>query len=65
MPGIHVVQPNTEELIARANDGYLFQAYSLDITMLLHTCAAGVSKLKGVLAHRDLEKNSPRHDHGD
>jgi 2-dehydro-3-deoxyglucarate aldolase len=65
VPGIHVVQPNTDELIARANEGYRFLAYSLDITMLLHTCATGVGKLKGVLAHRDLEKNSPRHDHGD
>jgi len=63
--GIHVVQPNTDELIARANEGYRFLAYSLDITMLLHTCAAGVAKLKGVLAHRDLEKSSPAQDQSD
>jgi 2-dehydro-3-deoxyglucarate aldolase len=61
VPGIHVVQPNTDELLARAHDGYRFLAYSLDITMLLHTCAAGVAKLKGFLARRELESAGARH----
>ncbi|MBX3746973.1 MAG: 2,4-dihydroxyhept-2-ene-1,7-dioic acid aldolase [Verrucomicrobiae bacterium] len=60
VPGIHVVQPNTDELIARAHEGYRFLAYSLDITMLLHTCQAGVAKLKGFLAHRELESAGGR-----
>lgn len=61
VPGIHVVQPSTDELLARAHDGYRFLAYSLDITMLLHTCSAGVAKLKGFLAHRELESAAGRH----
>jgi len=63
VPGIHVVQPNSEELIARAHEGYRFLAYSLDITMLLHTCQAGVAKLRGFLAHRELEKHGARQEY--
>ncbi len=48
--GIHVVQPNTEELLQRSAEGYRFLAYSLDITMLMHTCTAGVAKLRNFLA---------------
>jgi 2-dehydro-3-deoxyglucarate aldolase len=48
--GIHVVQPNTEELLQRSAEGYRFLAYSLDITMLMHTCTAGVAKLRSFLA---------------
>lgn len=62
VPGLHVVQPNPNELLDRARDGYRFLAYSLDITMLMHTCSAGVAKLKSFLAHRDLEKAAPQHD---
>lgn len=61
VPGIHVVQPNRDELIARAHEGYRFLAYSLDITMLLHTCQAGVAKIKGFLAHRELQTTDGRH----
>jgi len=48
--GIHVVQPDTEELLKRSAEGYRFLAYSLDITMLMQTCTAGVAKLRGFLA---------------
>ena len=65
VPGIHVVQPNADELLARAGEGYRFLAYSLDITMLLETCQAGVAKLKGFLAHRDLERAGDKYGHHD
>jgi len=34
LPGIHVVQPNTDEAMKRIKEGYKFLAYSLDITVL-------------------------------
>ncbi len=48
--GIHVVQPDPEELLKRSAEGYRFLAYSLDITMLMQTCTAGVAKLRNFLA---------------
>jgi 2-dehydro-3-deoxyglucarate aldolase len=46
VPGIHVVQPNPEELIARAREGYRFLAYSLDITMLLTASKNGLDRFR-------------------
>src|SRR5690606_4565098 len=40
-PGIHVVQPVVEDLLQRVDEGYRLLAYSLDITMLMHTCTSG------------------------
>jgi len=48
--GIHVVQPDTDELVQRAKEGYRLLAYSLDITMVLHACTAGVEKMRSHLA---------------
>lgn len=50
--GIHVVQPDTGELLQRAAEGYRLLAYSLDITMLMQSCTAGIGKLKEFLSQR-------------
>lgn len=52
VPGIHVVQPDVEELLQRAKEGYRLLAYSLDITMLMHTCTIGIAKLRETLTKR-------------
>jgi 2-dehydro-3-deoxyglucarate aldolase len=44
--GIHVVEPNMEELCKRANDGYKFLAYSLDITMIMRSSQQGLAKFR-------------------
>lgn len=49
VPGIHVVQPDVDEALQRAGEGYRLLAYSLDVTMLMHTCTAGVSRLRAAL----------------
>ena len=46
-PGIHVVQPDIEEVKLRINEGYKFIAYSLDITMLITTCQSGLNAIRG------------------
>lgn len=45
-PGIHVVQPNPGEAVARYHEGYRFIAYSLDITMLLNSCVEGLNAIR-------------------
>ena len=45
-PGIHVVQPDSAEVLRRANEGYRFVAYSLDITMLLNACVNGLEEIR-------------------
>ena len=45
-PGIHVVQPNPKQAINRLRDGFQLLAYSLDITMVLNTCLAGLSEIR-------------------
>lgn len=45
-PGIHVVEPNTEELKLRLDQGYRFVAYSLDIRMLDCACREGLKTTK-------------------
>jgi 2-dehydro-3-deoxyglucarate aldolase len=46
IPGIHVVQPDPQEVVARYREGYRFIAYSLDITMLLNACVEGLGQVK-------------------
>ena len=40
--GIHVVEPDTEALKRRIQEGYRFLAYSVDIRMLDHACRQGI-----------------------
>jgi len=40
--GIHVIEPDVEELRQRVDEGYNFVAYSLDIRMLDTACQSGV-----------------------
>lgn len=44
-PGIHVVQPNVDEVVQCFHEGYRLIAYSLDISMLIKTCQAGLSEI--------------------
>jgi len=44
-PGIHVVEPDIEELKLRIEQGYRVVAYSVDIRMLDCTCRAGLQDL--------------------
>jgi 2-dehydro-3-deoxyglucarate aldolase len=46
IPGIHVVQPNPDEVVARYHEGYRFIAYSLDITMLTNACTQGLQQVR-------------------
>jgi 2-dehydro-3-deoxyglucarate aldolase len=55
IPGIHVVQPETDEAIARIREGYRFIAYSLDITMLLNACVQGLGKIHNYLQKEPAE----------
>jgi len=46
MPGgVHVVEPDVEELQSRINEGYTFLAYSVDIRMLDVACRNGLHEL--------------------
>jgi len=44
--GIHVIEPNVEELRQRLDAGYSFVAYSLDIRMLDHACRSGLDAIR-------------------
>jgi len=46
LPGIHIVQPNPEEVKQKIADGFQMIAYSLDITMLGHLCREGLKKIR-------------------
>jgi len=46
-PGIHVVEPNIEELKQRIDQGYRFLAYSIDIRMLDCACRDGLGQIRG------------------
>jgi len=48
--GIHVVQPNPGELLDRIGEGYQLLAYSLDVTMLMHSCRTGLEAIREGLA---------------
>ncbi len=42
-PGIHVIEPDVEQLRRRQEQGYLFVAYSVDIRMLDRECGRGIA----------------------
>ena len=44
--GIHVIEPQVDELRRRLEEGYNFIAYSLDIRMLDHECRTGVDAFR-------------------
>ena len=44
--GIHVIEPNLEELRQRVDEGYNFVAFSLDIRMLDRTCRNGLDAIR-------------------
>ena len=44
--GIHVIEPNVEELRQRLDEGYSFVAYSLDIRMLDCACRTGLDAVR-------------------
>jgi len=43
--GLHIVEPNPEELKSRINEGFLFLAYSVDERMLDVSCRVGLKAL--------------------
>jgi 2-keto-3-deoxy-L-rhamnonate aldolase RhmA len=45
--GIHVIEPDIEELQQRVREGFNFVAYSLDIRMLDRACRSGVDAIRG------------------
>jgi 2-keto-3-deoxy-L-rhamnonate aldolase RhmA len=45
--GIHVIEPDIEELRRRVDEGFNFVAYSLDIRMLDRACRSGVDAIRG------------------
>jgi len=45
-PGIHVVQPNVDEVRRRLDEGYRFIAYSLDVTMLSEASITGLETIR-------------------
>ena len=44
--GIHIIEPNTDELNSRIKEGFNFIAYSLDIRMLSHNAKEALEQLK-------------------
>ena len=46
IPGIHVIQPNPDEVLKRMNQGYRMIAYSLDITLLTNSLSEGLKRIK-------------------
>jgi 2-keto-3-deoxy-L-rhamnonate aldolase RhmA len=45
--GIHVIEPDIEELRQRVDEGFNFVAYSLDIRMLDRACRVGLDAIRG------------------
>jgi 2-keto-3-deoxy-L-rhamnonate aldolase RhmA len=45
--GIHVIEPDIEELQQRVREGFNFVAYSLDIRMLDRACRSGIEAISG------------------
>jgi len=44
--GIHIVEPDAEQLQIKINEGQKFIAYSVDIRMLDSACRDGLTKVK-------------------
>lgn len=47
IPGIHVVQPDTDAVLKKIDEGFKMIAYSLDITILGHFCRTAIKKING------------------
>lgn len=47
IPGIHVVQPDTEAVKKKIDEGFQLIAYSLDITIIGHFCRTAIKKING------------------
>jgi 2-dehydro-3-deoxyglucarate aldolase len=47
IPGIHVVQPDADEVLKRIDEGFQFIAYSLDITIIGHFSRMGLNAIRG------------------
>jgi 2-dehydro-3-deoxyglucarate aldolase len=52
--GIHVVEPNPDELWNRAAEGYRLLAYSLDITMVMRASTSGLGAFRAKQAEAEL-----------
>jgi 2-dehydro-3-deoxyglucarate aldolase len=48
IPGVHVVQPDTDEVRKKIDEGFQLIAYSLDITIIGYYSRMAVNKIKGV-----------------
>lgn len=46
LQGIHIIEPNPEQLSVYIAQGYKFIAYSLDIRMIDTSCRTGISEIK-------------------
>jgi 2-dehydro-3-deoxyglucarate aldolase len=55
VPGIHVVQPDVDEVKRRYEEGFRFIAYSLDITMLMQSCLSGLGEIRKILSDQENE----------
>ena len=42
--GIHIIEPDPNQLSQKISEGYKFIAYSLDIRMLADACISGLKK---------------------
>lgn len=51
-PGVHVVQPDVDEVLQSIDKGYRLIAYSLDITMLNHMSRTGLEAIRAGLDKR-------------
>jgi 2-dehydro-3-deoxyglucarate aldolase len=45
-PGIHAVDPDPKQLVARLKEGFTLVAYSLDITMLSTACLGAIEAIR-------------------
>ena len=46
--GIHIIEPNLDELACRINEGYSFIAYSIDTRMIDNACQKAMKKLEEI-----------------
>ena len=44
--GVHIIEPDPNQLKKSIEEGYKFIAYSLDIRMLDNSCRIGLNKIK-------------------
>jgi 2-dehydro-3-deoxyglucarate aldolase len=50
VPGIHVIQPDVEQVFEACRKGYRLVAFSLDITVLSHVCGDAVAAFRAFKA---------------